>query len=122
LTDSSRRSSSDDDSDTAIDNEEIKKSKSKARKKKVRSWAGSLLTRGKGKRNQSRKDTSESDMPKITRTNSDLGSGLDVDFDDDNIVILRTPTNPQTPPTSSQPSQPEDESETQPPRSSLESS
>ena len=122
LTDSSPRSSSDDGSDTEVDNEETKKSKSKARKKKVRSWAGSLLTRGKGKRNQSRKDTPEPNMPKITRTNSDLGSGLDVDFDDDNIVILRAPTNPQVPPTSSQPSQPEDESETPQPRSSLESS
>lgn len=106
FTDSSRYSYSDDDSDTSVDNQESgiskKKSKSKARKKKVRSWAGSILTRGKGKRDHSRKDTpsearNPNTPPVITRTNSDLGSGLDVDFDDDNIVVVRTPTNPCVP-------------------------
>ncbi|KAF7597562.1 hypothetical protein BBP40_000040 [Aspergillus hancockii] len=78
-----------------------KKSKNKKRQKKVRSWAGAILTRGKGKRHQSKKDEakkSEIPPPVITRTNSDLGSALDVNFDDDeDIVIIRTPTNPTAP-------------------------
>lgn len=96
-----------------------KASKSKKRQKKVRSWAGAILTRGKGKRHHSKKDTMtettetteitetatkpEVDVPApiLTRTNSDMGSGLDVDFDDDNIVILRTPTDPSAPEPSS---------------------
>lgn len=103
--DSSRYSCSEDESDTSGDPNESggskKRSKSKARKK-VRSWAGSILTRGKGKRDQPRKGTSSeasnsNTPPMITRTNSDLGSGLDVDFDDDNMVVLRTSTNPQAP-------------------------
>ena len=102
--DSSRYSCSEDESETSGDHNESgvskKRSKSKARKK-VRSWAGSILTRGKGKRDQQRKDASETSNPntppRITRTNSDLGSGLDVDFDDDNMVVLRTSTNPQIP-------------------------
>ena len=87
-----------------------KKSKSKKRQKKVRSWAGALLTRGKNKRH-TKKDmsvpSSTASPPALTRTNSDLGSGLDVDFDDDNIVVLRTPTNPATPESSHLP--PEEE-------------
>ncbi|RAH65083.1 putative cell wall proline rich protein [Aspergillus aculeatinus CBS 121060] len=76
-------------------------SKAKKRQKKVRSWAGAILTRGKAKRH-AKKDMSENIQPSvpapvITRTNSDLGSGLDVDFDDDTIVVIRTPTNPATP-------------------------
>ncbi|PWY77531.1 hypothetical protein BO70DRAFT_68778 [Aspergillus heteromorphus CBS 117.55] len=111
---SSRRSSSssnnsDDSSDTSISEtndvsespiEGKKKSKSKKRQKKVRSWAGAILTRGKGKRH-SKKDRCETKSgippPVLTRTNSDLGSGLEVDFDDDNIVVIRTPTNPTSP-------------------------
>lgn len=76
----------------------VQKEKSKRRQKKVRSWAGSILMRSKGKLHPSSKDTSADESSKpppiITRTNSDLGSGLDVDFDDDNIVVIRTPTNP----------------------------
>lgn len=109
LTDlSGRSSSSDDDSDASAEiHEEFteqpskKKSKSKTRKKKVRSWAGSILTRGKGKRNPLKKEPVEDKNPAppaLTRTNSELGSGLDVDFDDDNMVILRAPTNTETPP------------------------
>ncbi|RAH80731.1 hypothetical protein BO86DRAFT_419841 [Aspergillus japonicus CBS 114.51] len=76
-------------------------SKAKKRQKKVRSWAGAILTRGKAKRH-AKKDMSENIQPSvpapvITRTNSDLGSGLEVDFDDDTIVVIRTPTNPATP-------------------------
>ncbi|KAE8373261.1 putative cell wall proline rich protein [Aspergillus bertholletiae] len=125
--DSSRRSSSDDD-DSYSSTEDArgsfestsaakKKSKSKKRQKKVRSWAGAILTRGKGKRHQPKKDemtdetkdeikdetkdeTNQSEItpPAITRTNSDLGSAVDVNFDDDeDIVIIRTPTNPAAP-------------------------
>ncbi|KAF9886315.1 hypothetical protein FE257_011574 [Aspergillus nanangensis] len=100
--------SSDGDSDTSGDDHydtaqtgPKKKSKVKKRQKKVRSWAGSILTRGKGKRQISKNHSSEEDSgispPAITRTNSDLGSGLDVDFDDDNIVVIRTPTNTTVP-------------------------
>ncbi|PWY94787.1 hypothetical protein BO94DRAFT_284454 [Aspergillus sclerotioniger CBS 115572] len=85
-----------------------KRSKAKKRQKKVRSWAGAFLTRGKGKRH-SKKDRTEAKgaipPPVLTRTNSDLGSGLDVDFDDDNIVVLRTPTNPGTPESSRLPAE-----------------
>ncbi|KAL2821258.1 hypothetical protein BDW59DRAFT_111171 [Aspergillus cavernicola] len=107
-----RQSSSSDDSDTSTDDiaesSELpssvskKRLKTKQRKKKVRSWAGALLIRGKGKRHTSKQDTSERETggippPVFTRTNSDFGSGLDVEFDDDNIVVIRTPTNPTHP-------------------------
>lgn len=79
---------------------EKEKSKKK-RQKKVRSWAGALLTRRKGKPHQSKTDTTEESSSKptpiITRTNSDLGSNLDVDFDDDNVVVIRSPTSPNEP-------------------------
>ncbi|OJJ49957.1 hypothetical protein ASPZODRAFT_57688 [Penicilliopsis zonata CBS 506.65] len=80
--------------------------KSKKKQKKVRSWAGAILTRGKGKRHPSnKKDNDDADLPDqsntptpiITRTNSDLGSGLDVNFDDDHIIVLRTPTSSNVP-------------------------
>ncbi|KAE8143306.1 hypothetical protein BDV38DRAFT_233333 [Aspergillus pseudotamarii] len=112
---SSRRSSSDD-GDSYASTEDArgsfestssskKKSKNKKRQKKVRSWAGAILTRGKGKRHQSKKDETKDDTnqsevttPAIKRTNSDLGSAVDVNFDDDeDIVIIRTPTNPAAP-------------------------
>ncbi|KAL4895854.1 hypothetical protein BDV59DRAFT_173274 [Aspergillus ambiguus] len=105
-----RHSSSDDgDSDASFDEHGYpgsgskKRSKAKKRQKKVRSWAGAILTRGKSKsKRQPKKGVSDSKpeevpAPVITRTNSDLGSGLDVDFDDDNIVVIRTPTNPNAP-------------------------
>lgn len=70
------------------------------RQKKVRSWAEAILTRRKGKLQQS-KNTAGGETaelpPVITRTNSDMGSNLDVDFDDDNIVVIRTPTNSNAP-------------------------
>ncbi|RJE18810.1 hypothetical protein PHISCL_08854 [Aspergillus sclerotialis] len=79
---------------------EKEKSKEK-RQKKVRSWAEAILTRRKGKLHQSKKDRAGDEHsklpPVITRTNSDMGSNLDVDFDDDNIVVIRTPTNPNAP-------------------------
>ncbi|KKK21750.1 hypothetical protein AOCH_006829 [Aspergillus ochraceoroseus] len=106
----SLRRSTDDDSDVSMDDthdasesptSSKRKLKAKKRQKKVKSWAGAILTRGKGKRHHSKKDTPNAEPtippPVLTRTNSDLGSGLDVDFDDDNIVVIRTPTNPTTP-------------------------
>ncbi|KAK6835610.1 hypothetical protein RU639_001921 [Aspergillus parasiticus] len=114
-TESSRHSSSDD-GDSYASTEDArgsfestsaskKKSKTKKRQKKVRSWAGAILTRGKGKRHSSKKEetkdeTNQSEVtpPAIKRTNSDLGSAVDVNFDDDeDIVIIRTPTNPAAP-------------------------
>ncbi|KAL4981308.1 hypothetical protein BDW68DRAFT_172577 [Aspergillus falconensis] len=106
-----RLSSSDDDSDANVDyvheasgspsSTSKRMAKAKKRQKKVRSWAGSLLIR-KGKSHDSRKDDAETSSsqvrpPALTRTNSDFGSGLDVEFDDDNIVVIRTPTNPVHP-------------------------
>ncbi|PLB43479.1 putative cell wall proline rich protein [Aspergillus steynii IBT 23096] len=100
--DNSRISSSDDESSLAsVEDHGTSKhsSKAKKRQKKVRSWAGAILTRGKGKRNHSKQDTGPKSAPPpvLTRTNSDLGSGLDVDFDDDSVVVIRTPTNPTAP-------------------------
>lgn len=97
-----RASSSDDSGSlTSVDDHEPSKKNSKAKKrqKKVRSWAGAILRPGKGKRNQSKHDAGPKSAPPpvITRTNSDLGSGLDVDFDDDTVVVIRTPTNPNAP-------------------------
>ncbi|KAL4869769.1 hypothetical protein BDV12DRAFT_167187 [Aspergillus spectabilis] len=107
-----RHSSSDDDSDTSADDvDEVsnspssaskQKTKTKKRQKKVRSWAGALLIRNKGKSHHSKKDMPANEFkkprpPVLTRTNSDFGSGLDVEFDDDNIVVIRTPTNPTHP-------------------------
>ncbi|KAE8333508.1 hypothetical protein BDV39DRAFT_188503 [Aspergillus sergii] len=114
-TESSRHSSSDD-GDSYASTEDArgsfestsaskKKSKTKKRQKKVRSWAGAILTRGKGKRHSSKREetkdeTNQSEVtpPAIKRTNSDLGSAVDVNFDnDEDIVIIRTPTNPAAP-------------------------
>ncbi|RDW89883.1 putative cell wall proline rich protein [Aspergillus mulundensis] len=113
---SSRLSSSDDDSDINADvthealgsPSSTRKTKAKKRQKKVRSWAGSLLIR-KTKGHDSKKADTESKSsqarpPALTRTNSDFGSGLDVEFDDDNIVVIRTPTNPTHPETQQIPS------------------
>ncbi|KAL4750982.1 hypothetical protein BDW72DRAFT_174772 [Aspergillus terricola var. indicus] len=116
-----RISSSDDDSDANADDlyeasdspssTSKGKAKTKKRQKKVRSWAGSLLIR-KGKSHDSKKDDIESNSnkvspPALTRTNSDFGSGLDVEFDDDNIVVIRTPTNPAHPETNQATGEPE---------------
>lgn len=118
-TDTSRPSLSDDGSETAsdVDHDENshKKSRSKSKKlkkKRVRSWAGSLLTRGKSKRHPKTEAKSEkieaetdspveskpaSNRPTLTRTNSEVGSVMEVDFDNDDVVVLRTPTNPEAP-------------------------
>lgn len=113
-TDASRPSYSDDGSETSDTDNEVdactssKKSRSKSKKKqkRIRSWAGGILTRGKGKRH-AKADTEEKrekkpkpaalTPPALTRTNSEVGSVLEVDFDNDDVVVLRTPTNTDAP-------------------------
>lgn len=99
-TDTSRPSFSDDGSETAsdVDDDESKpRSKSKKKQKRVRSWAGSLLTRGKGKHHKKEKQRPPAlTPPALSRTNSDVGSAMDVDFDND-VVVIRTPTHPDAP-------------------------
>ncbi|KAL2006656.1 hypothetical protein VTN00DRAFT_9324 [Thermoascus crustaceus] len=75
-----------------------KKGKSK-KQKKMRSWAGAILTRGKGKKHSKKPVAQKTPTPPpiLTRTDSDVGSLSEVNFDDDNIVIIRTPTNPNAP-------------------------
>lgn len=80
-------------------------SKSKKRQRKVRSWAGAILTRGKGKCHHSKKEeptpegsaTDTTQPPTNTKSESDRESDLDVNFDDDNVVVLRAPTDPSVP-------------------------
>jgi hypothetical protein len=123
-TDHSRPSFSDDGSDTSGDevteDSPCKKSATKSKKKKqkrVRSWAGHILTRtkskGKGKRHAKPETQEEPTKPRappprppaLTRTNSEAGSVLDVDFDNDDVVVIRTPTNPTMPPSALEPIQ-----------------
>lgn len=102
-TDTSRPSYSDDGSESCDSEHDgdgtcPKKSRSKSKKKRVRSWAGAILTRGKGKRHiktepEEKKRPPALTPPTLTRTNSEVGSVLDVDFDNDDVVVLRTPTN-----------------------------
>lgn len=101
--DTSRPSYSDDGSEVSSDTDEegdaspAKKSRSKSKKKKrVRSWAGALLIRGKAKRHaktEAKQRPPALTPPALTRTNSDIGS-VDVDFDNDDVVVLRTPNKP----------------------------
>lgn len=108
-TDTSRRSYSDDGSDSSSDTENdgdrplsSKGSRSKSsksrKKKRVRSWADAILTRGKSKRHakpETKKKPPALTPPALTRTNSDVGSVMEVDFDNDDVVVLRTPNNPE---------------------------
>lgn len=114
-TDTSRPSFSDDGSESLSDTEDegddphaTKKSRSKKKKpKRVRHWAGSLLGRSKAKRHAKpeaeksespeRKDKKAPRPPALTRTNSEVGSFMEVDFDNDDVVVLRTPTNTEAP-------------------------
>ncbi|KAJ5391801.1 hypothetical protein N7509_007291 [Penicillium cosmopolitanum] len=114
-TDTSRPSFSDDGSESPSDTEDegddphaTKKSRSKKKKqKRVRHWAGSLLGRSKGKRHAKpeaeksespeRKEKKAPRPPALTRTNSEVGSFMEVDFDNDDVVVLRTPTNTEAP-------------------------
>ncbi|OAX79419.1 hypothetical protein ACJ72_06263 [Emergomyces africanus] len=65
--------------------------------KKVRSWAGILSRKAKkrSKKPQSRK--APTPPPILTRSNSEIGSMAEINFDDDNVIILRTPTLPDAP-------------------------
>ncbi|KAJ6109268.1 hypothetical protein N7486_001502 [Penicillium sp. IBT 16267x] len=116
-TDTSRPSYSDDGSEASSDNENHddsspRKSKSKKKQKGVRSWAGAIL--GKGKRHAKNETEIEASPekekvkgkqkkppaltpPTLTRTNSAAGSVMEVDFDNDDVLIIRTPTNPEGP-------------------------
>ncbi|KAJ5633986.1 hypothetical protein N7528_001828 [Penicillium herquei] len=123
-TDTSRPSGtySDDGSEASIDMDHEydssspkKSSKSKKKQKRVRSWAGAILTRGKGKRHdkheaehlevpakdkckeKARKLPPALTPPTLTRTNSEAGSVMEVDFDNDDVLVIRTPTNPEGP-------------------------
>ncbi|KAF3490770.1 uncharacterized protein GIQ15_00287 [Arthroderma uncinatum] len=62
------------------------------KQKKKRSWTG-ILTR-KGKKRSSKKQSRKAPTPPpvLTRTNSELGSMYGVDFDQDNTIVIRTPT------------------------------
>ncbi|KAJ5793850.1 hypothetical protein N7457_000449 [Penicillium paradoxum] len=124
--DNSRPSFSDECSDTSgdeatesenpLDSKSHVKSKKK-KQKRVRSWAGHILTRkeskSKGKRHAKGDTEEESPVPRapalrppaLTRTNSGTGSVLDVDFDNDDVVVIRTPTNPMMPPSALEPIQ-----------------
>ncbi|KAJ5511863.1 hypothetical protein N7453_003966 [Penicillium expansum] len=122
-TDNYRPSFSDDGSDTSGDeatenlSEKCPIKSKKKKQKRVRSWAGHILTRtkskGKGKRHAKADTKEEPPVPRalaprppaLTRTNSGTGSVLDVDFDNDDVVVIRTPTNPTMPPSALQPIQ-----------------
>ncbi|OQE18029.1 hypothetical protein PENFLA_c022G01141 [Penicillium flavigenum] len=122
-TDNCRASFSDDGSDTSGDEATEKSSnksplKSKKKKqKRVRSWAGHILTRTKSKGKSKRHAKADTEQPPpvprvpaarppaLTRTNSGTGSVLDVDFDNDDVVVIRTPTNPTMPSSALEPIQ-----------------
>lgn len=73
------------------------------KQKKVRHWAGAIFPL-KNKRTHAKRPLSRrspTPPPILTRTNSDMGS-IEVNFDEDNTVIIRTPTNPTAPKQSSQ--------------------
>lgn len=96
-----RTSSDSDCTDTTVEDESEPKSKHKflskaeKRQKKVRSWAGAIL--GKSKKSKKSPKKTPPPPPVIVRTNSEVGSLAEVDFDEDNTVIIRTPTNPNSP-------------------------
>lgn len=103
-TDTSRPSYSDNGSDSSSDDNDgdgnlsAKTSRSKKKKKRVRSWADAILTRGKSKRNEKGEKKHKPPAltpPTLSRTNSDVGSVMEVDFDNDDVVVLRTPNNPE---------------------------
>lgn len=118
-TDTSRPSYSDDGSNSSSDTENDgdrplsskgsrSKSSSSRKKKRVRSWADAILTRGKSKRHaktETKKKPPALTPPALTRTNSDVGSVMEVDFDNDDVVVLRTPNNPEATFTAAEPAQ-----------------
>lgn len=87
---SSTHSQDDDESEICY-----KPRKSQKKQKKVRSWAGAIFPL-KSKRTHAKKPLSRrspTPPPIFTRTNSDMA----VDFDEDNTVVIRTPTNSNAP-------------------------
>ena len=74
--------------------------KKPGKKKKMRAWAG-MLTR-KGKKRAPKKAASSRKGPTppvLSRTNSEIGSLYGLNFDEDNTIIIRTPTQPNAPQT-----------------------
>ncbi|EEP79705.1 predicted protein [Uncinocarpus reesii 1704] len=72
--------------------------KQSKKQKKMRSWAGILTRKGKkrgNKRPPSRR--APTPPPVLTRTNSAMSSLYGVDFDSDNTIVIRTPTDPNAP-------------------------
>lgn len=73
--------------------------KKTGKKKKMRTWAG-MLTR-KGKKRVPKKAPSSrkgpTPPPVLTRTNSEIGSLYGLNFDEDNTIIIRTPTQANAP-------------------------
>ncbi|KAM5489349.1 hypothetical protein MaudMau93_003378 [Microsporum audouinii] len=61
------------------------------KQKKKRSWTGILTRKGK-KRSSKKSRKAPTPPPMLTRTNSELGSMYSVDFDQDNTIVIRTPT------------------------------
>lgn len=70
--------------------------KSNKKPKKVRSWAG-ILTRKTKKRASKKSSKKAPTPPMLSRTNSEIGSMYGVNFDEDNTIVIRTPTNPDAP-------------------------
>ncbi|KAI1919558.1 hypothetical protein LOZ53_000166 [Ophidiomyces ophidiicola] len=68
------------------------------KQKKMRPWAGILSRKGK-KRTTKRPPSRRVPTPPpiLTRTNSAMSSLYGVNFDDDNTVVIRTPTDPNAP-------------------------
>ncbi|KAI2744276.1 hypothetical protein DTO013E5_910 [Penicillium roqueforti] len=132
FSDTGSDTSGDEATEHSSDNKSPVKSKKK-KQKRVRSWAGHILTRskskGKGKRHPKVHTEEEPPVPRapaprppaLTRTVSGTGSVLDVDFDND-VVVIRTPTNPTMPSSALQPIQNNDTDGCSLPAQSLESS
>nr|KMM66777.1 hypothetical protein CPAG_03114 [Coccidioides posadasii RMSCC 3488] len=72
--------------------------KQNKKQKKMRSWAG-ILTRKAKKRGTKRPPSRKAPTPPpmLTRTNSAMSSLYGVDFDEDNTIVIRTPTDPNAP-------------------------
>ncbi|KAJ5490825.1 hypothetical protein N7539_002392 [Penicillium diatomitis] len=96
---------SDTDDEGASPSAKKSSSKSKKKQKRIRSWAGGILAR-KPKRHTKNDPALKREKkgkppaltpPTLTRTNSEVGSMLEVDFDNDDVVVLRTPTNTEAP-------------------------
>lgn len=72
--------------------------KSSKKQKKMRTWAG-ILSRKSKKRSSKRSPSRKAPTPPpiLSRTNSELGSVCGVNFDEDNTIVIRTPTHPDAP-------------------------